>query len=72
MRKQAVALAQNRLRIGIGNELDVTLAQQTLQTSRDSAVQLDLAYREAVRAVEVLTGRYPGAQLDAAQTLADT
>ncbi len=67
--EQAVALAQHRLQVGIGNELDVTLAQQTLQTARDSSLQLDLAYREAVRAVEVLTGRYPGAQLEAAQTL---
>ena len=68
--QQAVDLTDHRLRIGIGNELDVTLAQQTLQTSRDSVIQLDLAYREAVRAVEVLIGRYPGAQLEAAQALA--
>ncbi|HTK98549.1 MAG TPA: efflux transporter outer membrane subunit [Pseudomonadales bacterium] len=68
--QQAVDLAQHRQRIGIGSELDVTLAQQTLQTARDSVNQLDLGYREAVRAVETLTGRYPGAQLEAAQTLA--
>ena len=67
--EQSVDLAEHRSRIGIGNELDVTLAQQTLQTARDSVVQLDLAYREAVRGVEVLTGRYPAAQLEAAQTL---
>jgi outer membrane protein, multidrug efflux system len=66
----AVSIAQHRQRIGVSNELDVTLAQQTLATSRDSVVQLDLAYREAVRGVEVLTGRYPSAQLDAAQALA--
>ncbi len=42
-------VAQHRQRVGIGNELDVTLAQQTLQTARDSISQLDLAYREAVR-----------------------
>ena len=68
--QQAVEVSQNRLRVGIGNELDVTLAQQTLQTAHDSVSQLDLAYREAVRAVEMLTGRYPGAQLEATQTLA--
>ena len=68
--QQAVEVSQNRLRVGIGNELDVTLAQQTLQTAHDSINQLDLAYREAVRAVETLTGRYPGAQLEATQTLA--
>jgi hypothetical protein len=40
-------------------ELDVTLAQQTLQTARDSVNQLDLGYREAVRAVETLTDAIP-------------
>ena len=34
--QQSVDLAQHRQRIGIGSELDVTLAQQTLQTARDS------------------------------------
>jgi NodT family efflux transporter outer membrane factor (OMF) lipoprotein len=62
--EKSVALAQDRLRIGAGNELDVTLAKQTLQTARDSANQINLAYQEAVRAIEVLVGRYPAAQLE--------
>jgi outer membrane protein, multidrug efflux system len=56
------------LRIGAGNELDVTLAKQTLETARDSQSQIDLAYKDAVRAIEVLVGRYPAAQLETAQT----
>ena len=66
--EKSVALAQDRLRIGAGNELDVTLAKQTLQTARDSANQIDLAYQDALRAIEVLVGRYPAAQLDPAQS----
>ena len=64
----SVALAQDRLRIGAGNDLDVTLARQTLETARDAANQIDLAYQDAVRAIEVLVGRYPAAQLDTAQS----
>src|SRR5262249_8325479 len=43
--------------------------EQTLQTSRDALAQLDLAYQEAARAVELLVGRYPGATLEPAATL---
>jgi multidrug efflux system outer membrane protein len=66
--EKSVALAQERLRIGAGNELDVTLAKQTLEIARDSQSQIDLAYNDAVRAIEVLVGRYPAAQLETAQT----
>jgi NodT family efflux transporter outer membrane factor (OMF) lipoprotein len=62
--ESSVKLAQDRLRIGPGNELDVTLAKQTLQTARDAANQIDLAYGNALRGVETLVGRYPAAQLD--------
>jgi multidrug efflux system outer membrane protein len=62
--ESSVKLAQDRLRIGPGNELDVTLAKQTLQTARDSANQIDLALQNALRGVETLVGRYPAAQLD--------
>jgi outer membrane protein, multidrug efflux system len=65
--EKSVVLAEDRFRIGSGNELDVTLAKQTLQTARDSALQIDLAYQNAVRAIEVLIGRYPAAQLEMAQ-----
>jgi NodT family efflux transporter outer membrane factor (OMF) lipoprotein len=62
--EKSVTLAQDRFRIGSRNELDVTLAKQTLQTARDSLSQIDLAYQNAKRAIEVLVGRYPAAQLD--------
>jgi NodT family efflux transporter outer membrane factor (OMF) lipoprotein len=65
--QKSVALADDRLRIGSGNDLDVTLAKQTLQTALDAASQINLAYTNAVRAIEVLVGRYPSAQLDPPQ-----
>jgi outer membrane protein TolC len=67
--EKVVAVAEERLRVGPGTELDVALAKQNLQTARDSERQLDLARREAIRAVELLVGRYPGAQLETSDAL---
>jgi len=50
--ERLVGLAQDRLRVGKGDEYEVTLAQANLQSYRDSVLQLDLAYRQAVRALE--------------------
>ena len=61
--ERLVGLAQDRLRVGKGDEYEVTLAQANLQSYRDSVLQLDLAYRQAVRALETLVGRYPSAAL---------
>jgi NodT family efflux transporter outer membrane factor (OMF) lipoprotein len=56
-----VGLAQERLRVGIGDEYDVRLAQANLQTFRDAALNLDAAYQQALRSLETLAGRYPAA-----------
>jgi NodT family efflux transporter outer membrane factor (OMF) lipoprotein len=53
------------MRVGIGNELDVTTARFNLNTVRDNQRQVDLAYEQAVRALELLLGRYPAAELTA-------
>jgi NodT family efflux transporter outer membrane factor (OMF) lipoprotein len=58
-------LANERMRVGIGNELDVTSARVNLQTVRDNLRQVELAYEQARRALEVLLGRYPAAELGA-------
>jgi outer membrane protein, multidrug efflux system len=73
--RQLVSLAEDRQRIGPGSELDVTLARQQLMSARDAERQLALAYQDARRAVEVLTGHYPAGQLEpnvAFDGLADT
>jgi NodT family efflux transporter outer membrane factor (OMF) lipoprotein len=54
-------LAQERLRVGAGNELDVTTARLNLETYQDSLRQLDLSRVQALRSLELLVGRYPAA-----------
>ena len=56
-----LALAQDRQRVGVGNEYDVTMARASLASYRDSVQSLDLAYQQALRALEALAGRYPAA-----------
>ena len=62
--EQSVGLAGDRLRVGRGDEFDVALSRASLDTSRDAARQLALAYEQAQRALELLIGRYPSAAID--------
>lgn len=62
--EQSVGLAGDRLRVGRGDEYDVALARANLDTSRDAARQLALGYEQALRALEILVGRYPAAAID--------
>jgi NodT family efflux transporter outer membrane factor (OMF) lipoprotein len=62
-------LAQDRLRIGNGNEQDVAAARANVGSYRDMLRQADLSREQALRALELLLGRYPGAELAAAPTL---
>jgi outer membrane protein, multidrug efflux system len=68
--ERLVGLAQDRLRIGKGDEYDLALARANVQTFRDSSLQLDLAYRQALRSLEALVGRYPAAALEVPPQLA--
>jgi NodT family efflux transporter outer membrane factor (OMF) lipoprotein len=63
-------LARDRVRVGNGNEYDVALAQANAQTYRDVVQQLDLSYRQALRALEALIGRYPAAAIEVPPQLA--
>jgi outer membrane protein TolC len=56
-----VSLANTRLEVGAGNQEDVFVARASVGTYRDAARQIDLARSEAIRALEVLLGRYPAA-----------
>ncbi len=62
--ERLVSLAKDRERVGRGDAIDVANAQANLHTYRDTRRQLDLAYQQAVRALELLVGRYPSASLD--------
>jgi NodT family efflux transporter outer membrane factor (OMF) lipoprotein len=68
--ERLVGLAQDRQRVGRGDEYDVTIARASLQTFRDAAQQLDLAYRQSLRAIETLLGRYPAAAIGVPPQLA--
>jgi len=68
--EKQLALAQDRLRIGRGDEYDVALSKANLATFRDSVRSLDLAYQQAARALEALAGRYPAAALQVPAQLA--
>ena len=56
-------LAQQRLRIGGGTEIDVGNAEVSTQTYRDAARQMKQARDQSIRALELLVGRYPAAEL---------
>ncbi len=62
-------LAQERLSIGIGNEQAVAEARASVGTYRDTLRQADLAREQALRALELLLGRYPSAEIAVAQRL---
>jgi NodT family efflux transporter outer membrane factor (OMF) lipoprotein len=62
-------LARVRARVGKGDDRDVALADASLQSYLDTIRQLEFAREQALRALEVLAGRYPAAALDAATTL---
>ena len=63
--EQLLSLAEIRHRVGAGSEQDVALARASLGTLRDGAKQIELAHRQAIRALELLVGRYPSAELQA-------
>src|SRR5262249_31244150 len=68
--EKQLALAQDRLRVGRGDEYDVALSKANLATFRDSVRSLDLAYQQALRALEALAGRYPSATVQVPAQLA--
>lgn len=58
-----VQLAQDRQRVGAGAEADVALARANLQSVRDQAAQVELGVQNSRRALEMLLGRYPAAEI---------
>jgi outer membrane protein TolC len=54
-------LAEVRSRIGVGNDEDIYVARAAVGTSRDVLRQIELGRTEAIRALELLIGRYPAA-----------
>jgi len=67
--EQLASLARDRLSVGSGDEYDVAVAQANVESYRDTARSLELAYHNALRALEALLGRYPGASVMVAERL---
>ncbi len=67
--KTLVTLAEKRQQVGAGSESEVALAQANLKNFQDTAKQVGLAHEQAVRALELLLGRYPAAELSARASL---
>ena len=58
-----VKLSGDRFRVGAGSDLEVTQARINLQNFRDAALQIDFALAQSRRALELLLGRYPAAEI---------
>jgi len=63
-------MAKERLRVGAGNELEVDDASANVGSYRDILRQADLSRDQALRALEVLLGRYPATEVVVAAGLA--
>ena len=59
--EELVRLAEARARIGVGNDEDIYVARASVGTSRDLLRQIELSREQAIRALELLIGRYPAA-----------
>ena len=59
-----VGLAEARARIGVGNDEDIYVARASVGTYRDVLRDIELAREQAIRALELLMGRYPAAAVD--------
>lgn len=56
-----VRLAQTRAQVGVGNDEEIYVARASLGTYRDALRELELSQANAIRALELLLGRYPAA-----------
>lgn len=62
-------IAEERFRVGPGSEQDVVIARANRLTFEDSLRQVQFAHEQSLRAVELLLGRYPAAELQARAAL---
>jgi NodT family efflux transporter outer membrane factor (OMF) lipoprotein len=67
--QELVTLAEKRWQVGSGNEQDVAVARASLGTFQDTARQVRLAHEQTLRALELLLGRYPAADLQSRRDL---
>lgn len=66
---ELVRLAETRSKVGIGNDEDIYVARATVGTYRDTLREIELAREQAIRALELLLGRYPSSAAVVTPTL---
>ncbi len=59
--EELVRLADDRTRVGVADDEDVYVARAGVGTYRDVLRELELGQEQAIRALEILLGRYPSA-----------
>jgi multidrug efflux system outer membrane protein len=59
--EELVRLAEARTRIGVADDEDVYVARASVGTAQDVLRQIELGREQALRALELLLGRYPAA-----------
>jgi NodT family efflux transporter outer membrane factor (OMF) lipoprotein len=64
-----VSLAETRARVGVGNDEDIYVSRASVGTYRDALRQIELGREQALRALELLLGRYPAAAAGITATL---
>jgi NodT family efflux transporter outer membrane factor (OMF) lipoprotein len=62
---QLLSLTETRARVGSASEQDVAMARASLSGYEDAMKKMELAHTQALRALELLLGRYPSAELAA-------
>jgi NodT family efflux transporter outer membrane factor (OMF) lipoprotein len=67
--EELVRLAEARARIGVGNDEEAYVARAAVGTYRDALRQIELSREQAIRALELLLGRYPAAAASIAPQL---
>ncbi|MCV2358478.1 TolC family protein [Paucibacter sp. TC2R-5] len=63
-------LAEDRRRVGVGSEAEVALALANLHGLRDGGEQIKLSLSQSKRALEMILGRYPAAEIELPTELA--
>jgi len=67
--RELVTFSEQRQRVGAGSEQEIAMARASLGSFEDTARQTRLAHEQALRALELLLGRYPAAELRARSEL---
>jgi len=69
LKQQSLDLAQTKFQVGEVQDQQVAIASADLATAQSQLTQVNSAYEQIVRGLEILLGRYPSAELQVAETM---